>query len=61
METRHGRPRADYQANAFRVPSHRSRLAKRLFIVGGVWKIVHGVSTGQPTVAEPLINYCGGA
>ena len=24
--------------------------------VGGVWKIVHDVPTGQPTAAEPLVN-----
>ena len=37
----------------------RNRIAKRLITVGGVREIVHDVPTGQPTVAEPLINYGG--
>ena len=41
-----------------RVPgaSHRNRIPQRRITVGEVWKIVHDVHKGQPTVAEPLIS-----
>ena len=56
--------RMETRYNACRLPgkrvpgaSHLNRIPQRLIAVGGVWKIVHDIPTGQPTVAEPLINY----
>ena len=51
----HERLRTDYREDAFPGASHRNRILvpKRLITVGGVWKIVHDVPTGQPTVAKP--------